>query len=308
MIYTVTFNPALDYTIELNTFEKGAVNRAVSEQIFPGGKGINVSVILQRLGVPNICLGFVAGFTGMHIEECLHQLGCNTDFVHLSHGLTRINVKLCADETTDVNARGPEISAQELAMLYEKLDRLVKGDILVLSGAISPSLPVYTYEMICERLQNRGIDIVVDAAGELLLTTLKYRPLLIKPNRTELCDLFSLTPTHGADGRGLGRETITRYAGKLREMGARNVLVSLDSEGALLITEDGRELFCAAPCQTAVNPVGAGDSMLAGFISSLLTSSSPEDALKLGVAAGSATAFSYGLAKKDDILALRKRL
>lgn len=304
MVYTVTFNPAVDYVIRIGELRTGNVNRSSSEQIFWGGKGINVSVVLKELGVKSKALGFTAGFTGRAIEDGLRSKGVETDFVDLPCGCSRINVKIRSgvdsedSKETEINGGGPDISAEALDKLYEKLDALANGDVLVLAGSIPNSLPRDIYEKILARLSGRGIKAVVDAAGELLLNTLKYKPFLVKPNDRELCEMF------GAELKT--EDDILFYAKKLREMGAANVLVSMAGDGAILLDENGKTHRCKACRGTVKNSVGAGDSMVAGFIAGLQDGDHAY-ALRLGTAAGGATAFSDDLAKRDDIFELLKQ-
>lgn len=300
MIYTVTFNPSMDYSLEMASLIPGAVNRAKEAHLTPGGKGINVSVVLSSLGIDNRMLGFIAGFTGTELENCLKKRGYKTDFIRLSRGITRINVKLYGKETTDINAEGPHVSKKDLDALIGKLDSLDKHDMVVLSGSVPPSMPEYSYQLITERMKKKKVDVIVDATGDLLLATLPDKPFLIKPNRHELASLFS--------EKNLSRSDIEKYARKLREKGARNVLVSMDSEGAMLITEDDRALFEKAPSGTPVNTVGSGDSMIAGFLTAYLKTGSFDESLRLAVSAGSACAFSTGLPSAADIVSLRRLL
>ncbi len=293
MIYTLTLNPAIDYVMRLQEICEGAVNRACGEEAYVGGKGINVSIILKELGVPTTALGFVAGFTGEFIKQSVRDMGIDTDFVQLKSGFSRINVKLKSSEETDINGMGPEISADELSALFDKVKSLKTGDILVLSGNAPKSVPKDIYSQLLENLKDSGVVFVVDAEGDQLLSTLKYRPLLIKPNIHELGSIFG-TDIKDADDA-------LPYAKKLREMGAQNVLVSLGHAGALLIDEQGEIHLAAAPKGEAINSTGAGDTMLAAFICSYLENSDYAKALKFAVAAGSATAFSSGLAKAQDI-------
>lgn len=303
MIYTVTFNPALDYTLELDNLSVAGVNRAKAAELTPGGKGINVSIVLKSLGLKNRVLGFIAGFTGTEIERSLQKSGHSTDFIHLKSGMTRINVKLVDRETTDINAPGPEITGADLKEFQEKLKTLKKGDILVLSGAVPPCLPDFTYAVIMEKLEKSGVKIVVDAAGQLLLRTLPCRPFLIKPNIDELEQLFSIHIETKAE--------LIKYALELKEMGAENVLVSLGPAGAILAGSDGCIYECAAPAGEARSTVGAGDSMVAGFLYGYKhaeTANRLTDGLKYGVCAGSASVFSNGLASKEDILLLSNKV
>lgn len=299
MVYTVTFNPAVDYVIRVEELKTGSVNRSVSEKIFFGGKGINVSLVLRELGVKSRALGFIAGFTGKAIEEGVRSKGVETDFVELSDGCSRINVKIKSDEETDINGGGPDISESALACLLEKLDSMRDGDMLVLAGSIPNSLPSDVYAKILTRLSGKRIKTVVDATKELLLNALKYKPFLVKPNHHELGEMFGVTIQTV--------DEIVRYAEKLKKMGAVNVLVSMAGDGAVLLDENGKLHRCGVCRGTVKNSVGAGDSMVAGFIAGS-QSGDYETALKLGTAAGGATAFSDGLAKKEEILELFRQL
>lgn len=291
MIYTVTFNPAIDYVVRADNIFMGGTNRTVSEDIFFGGKGINVSQVLAQLDIKSVALGFAAGFTGKAIEDGLNDEGIETDFVHIKDGFSRINVKLKSDRETEINGQGPNIDAAALAQLFEKLERLTEGDTLVLAGSVPASMPKDIYEQIMARLDGRGIRFVVDAAGELLTNVLKYNPFLIKPNHQELGEIFKTLVT--------SKDKAVLYAAKLREMGARNVLVSMAGEGSVLVDENG-EVYTCGVCKGKVrNSVGAGDSMVAGFLAGYDKGS--EYALRLGTACGGATAFSDGLAKREDI-------
>lgn len=294
MIYTVTFNPAIDYVVHLEEVVTGMVNRSQSEEVYYGGKGINVSTILRELGVENKALGFIAGFTGLEIESALKKLGIQTDFIHLEEGLSRINLKIKAQEETEINGQGPRIKEEDINKLFNQLDEVEDGDILVLAGSIPNTLPQNIYEKIMERLSGKDIKIVVDATKELLLNVLAYHPFLIKPNHHELSEIFN-TPIQSD-------EEIIFYAKQLQEKGARNVLVSMAKEGAILITEDKRIHKLGVPKGVVKNSVGAGDSMIAGFIAGYLKEKDFLEALKLGTAAGSATAFSSGLATKAEIM------
>ena len=298
MIYTVTFNPAIDYVVHTEGMRLGAVNRSISEKMFFGGKGINVSLVLRELGVESRALGFVAGFTGEAIEKGLGELGLETDFVKLGSGNSRINVKIKGAEETELNGQGPDIDYAAQAELYWKLDRLAPGDTLVLAGSVPDSLPRDIYERILDRLADRDIRAVVDATGDLLMNTLRFRPFLIKPNDQELGEIFC------EDIRTT--EQVEHYARKLRELGARNVLVSRAGDGALLVDENGVTHVCGACQGTVKNSVGAGDSMVAGFLAG--ADRGYDEALKLGTAAGGATAFSEGLASRELIARLRGTL
>lgn len=299
MVYTVTFNPAIDYVIRMDEVRLGATNRSESEEIYFGGKGINVSVVLGQLGIASKALGFIAGFTGEAIENGLAGMGIDTDFVRLKKGNSRINVKLKTNEETELNGQGPDIDDGAVAELFEKLDALKEGDLLILAGSIPASLPSDIYERILVRLSGRKIEAVVDAVGDLLLKVLKYKPFLIKPNRQELGELFGVEIQT--------EEELEQYARRLQEMGAVNVLVSMEGDGALLIDETGKKHRCGACTGTVKNSVGAGDSMVAGFVAGVMNGDYGY-ALRLGTAAGGATAFSDGLATKEKILELLKTL
>ena len=292
MIYTVTFNPAIDYVVRTGEMEIGATNRSNSEEIYFGGKGINVSMVLKELDMPTIALGFVAGFTGIAIEQGVQKAGIKTDFVHLDNGFSRINVKIKSSQETELNGQGPHITEDAIKELFAKLDCLEDGDTIVLAGSIPNTLPADIYEQILQYLSNKNIKAVVDATGELLLRVMKFKPFLVKPNNFELGELFNVTLQTN--------EEIAHYARKLQEMGARNVLISMAGDGALLIDENGEEHICGVCKGTVRNSVGAGDSMVAGFLAGS-KDGDYEYALKLGTATGGATAFSDGLAKREDI-------
>ena len=300
MIYTVTFNPSLDYVIQVDDLTLGRVNRTTKEAIFPGGKGVNVSVILSNLGIKSKALGFIAGFTGKQLEKMLTDFGCYTDFIELKEGLTRINVKVNSNEESEINGQGPNISDRAITELFEKLDCLQNGDILVLAGSIPNTLPEDIYESIMERLQTKGVRIVVDATKDLLLNVLKYHPFLIKPNNHELGEMFGVTLKTD--------EEIITYAKKLQEKGARNVLSSMAGEGAVLIAENGEVYSSPAPKGTLVNGVGAGDSMVAGFMTGWMEKQDYEHAFRMGVATGSASAFSEYLATRPEVEEVYKQL
>lgn len=299
MVYTVTFNPAVDYIVHTKELRAGATNRSDSEEIYFGGKGINVSIVLSELGVKSKALGFVAGFTGAAIERGVSEKGIDADFVHLSGGFSRINVKIKSDEETELNGQGPKIPDEAVQQLFAKLDELQDGDTLVLAGSIPSSLPSDIYERILARLSGRKIRAVVDATKDLLVKVLKYQPFLIKPNNIELGEIFGVE-LHTTD-------EIVKYAEKLHEMGARNVLVSMAGDGAVLLDETGKTHVCGVCRGTVKNSVGAGDSMVAGFIAGC-EKAGYEYALKLGTAAGGATAFSEGLATKEKINELLAQL
>ena len=294
MIYTVTFNPAIDYVVRLDTpLEVGEVNRAKGEDCVLGGKGINVSGVLAELGCRNTALGFVAGETGAWLERGLAAQGITTDFIHLEQGMTRINVKIKAGQETELNGAGPDIPESAMEQLEAQLDKLAEGDILILAGSIPSSLPQTTYERLLARLEGHGVHTVVDATRDLLVNVLQYHPFLIKPNNHELGEIFGKVLESEAD--------IVEYAKKLQEMGAVNVLVSMAGDGAILVTEDGTVSSKKPPKGTVVNSVGAGDSMVAGFLAGWLNTGDYEKALELGTAAGSATAFVSWLATREEI-------
>lgn len=299
MIYTVTFNPAIDYIVHTGTMQVGQVNRSQGEELYFGGKGINVSFVLHELGLPSKALGFVAGFTGAAIEAGIQEQGIATDFVHLDSGFSRINVKIKSGEETELNGQGPNISEAAVAELFEKLNQLQDGDILILAGSIPNTMPADSYEKILAHLSDKNIKVVVDATKDLLLNVLPYHPFLIKPNNHELGELFGVT-LHSI-------EEIATYAKKLQEMGAQNVLISMAGDGALLIDETGKQHVCGVCKGTVKNSVGAGDSMVAGFVAGSMHGDY-EAALKLGTAAGGATTFSEGLAQRAEIERLLQQL
>ncbi|MDU4938506.1 MAG: 1-phosphofructokinase [Clostridium sp.] len=296
MIYTVTFNPSLDYVVKVNDLKLGRVNRTEEEDVYPGGKGINVSIVLKNLGYDSSALGFIAGFTGDEIERRVLEFGCKSDFIKLNDGLSRINVKIKSNEESEVNGGGPHINEEALNSLYKKLDNLQDGDILVLAGSIPKSLPEDIYEKIMERLQKKEIKIIVDATKDLLVNVLKFKPFLIKPNNHELGEIFNVELRTD--------EEIIEYAKKLQDKGARNVLISMAGDGAIFLSESGEIIKSGVPKGKVKNSVGAGDSMVAGFIAGYLKNYNFKEAFKMGVATGSATAFSEGLATKDEILKL----
>lgn len=296
MIFTVTFNPSLDYVVGLDAFCEGEVNRSQWEELYPGGKGINVSMVLKNLEIANIALGFIGGFTGKEIQRRIKDFGCYTDFVKIKSGNSRINVKIKADKESEINGQGPNISKKELSELFKKLEAIKKGDILVLAGSIPAALPEDTYENIMKQLENRGVKIVVDATGELLLRVVKYQPFLIKPNNHELGEMFGVVLNE--------REEIVFYAKRLQKMGAQNVLVSMAGEGAILIDENGQVHEMKPPKGIVKNSVGAGDSMVAGFIAGYLKSQDLQEAFRMSVVAGSASAFSETLATKAEVVKL----
>ena len=294
MIYTVTFNPSLDYIVSVDDFKLGLTNRTSSELILPGGKGTNVSTVLKNLGFESTALGFVAGFTGDEIVKRLNDRGIKSDFISIENGISRINLKLKSIDGTEINGAGPDISEEKVNKLMDKLNQLKKGDVLVLAGSIPSSMSDNIYRDIMADLKDRGVMIVVDATKDLLLNVLEYHPFLIKPNNHELGEIFDVKLTT--------REEVIPYGRKLQEKGARNVLVSMAGEGAVLIAEDGQVFDAPAPKGKLINGVGAGDSMVAGFVAGWIEKQDYEYAFHMGVASGSASAFSENLATKEEII------
>lgn len=300
MIYTVTFNPSLDYIVSVNDFQLGLTNRTDSEVILPGGKGINVSTILMNLGIDSTAFGFAAGFTGEEIIREVEAMGIRSDFIKIDSGISRINLKLKNIDGTEINGSGPEISEEKIEELLRKLDILGEGDILVLAGSIPASMPADMYSTIMERLQHKNVTFIVDATKDLLINVLKYKPFLIKPNNHELGELFDVKLTT--------REEVIPYGKKLQKQGARNVLISMAGEGAVLVAEDGSVYEAPAPKGTLVNAVGAGDSMVAGFTAGWIEKKDYRHAFYMGVSAGSASAFSEYLATKEEIMDLYEKV
>lgn len=301
MIFTVTLNPALDYVADLPKFETGKVNRVEKEHIFYGGKGINVSAILRELGFESICLGFCAGFTGRELERGVkEELGLKSQFIEVEQGMTRINVKIHSDLESELNGLGPVIEDQDIQKLYQMIDQLQNDDVLILSGSIPKNVSSSIYEDIFKRLEDKNVHIIVDTTGEALLKILKYHPFLIKPNTHELADMFQVEVHHIDD--------IEYYARQLQAMGARNVLISMAKDGSLLIDENGEKHLMGVCHGTVKNSVGAGDSMVAGFVAGYLSHKDYLETLKLATAAGGATAFSSGLATRQQIEKLLQQL
>lgn len=298
MIYTVTFNPSIDYIVDVKNFELGSVNRTSAELMFPGGKGINVSMVLSNLGFENTALGFLAGFTGKSVQKMLEVNGVNANFIEVEEGLTRINVKIRAQQESEINGMGPAIKESDIKKLYEKLDNIKDGDILVLAGSIPAVMPETMYSDIMEHLKDKDVKIVVDATKDLLLNVLKYKPFFIKPNNHELGEIFDVELNT--------RDEVVPYAKKMQEKGARNVLVSMAGEGAVLVAEDGQVYKSPCPEGKVKNSVGAGDSMVAGFIAGYLESGDYKKALNKGLVTGSASAFSDNLATKEEVEELEK--
>ena len=293
MIYTVTLNPSIDYVIKVDKLTTGNINRVNEEHVYPGRKGINVTRILKSLDNDNIALGFVSGFTGDYIINSLQELNLKSDFIKVKQGFTRINVKVKSEEETEINGQGPKISEEELNQFYKVIDKLVDGDILILSGSIPSCLDERLYESIMKKVEDRDIKVIVDATKNLLLNVLKYKPFLIKPNNHELAEMFNVELN--------STEDVVFYARKLKEMGAQNVLISMGKDGALLVTENDEVFASSVAKGEVINSVGAGDSMVAGFIAGYLKSNSYEEALRLGAASGGATAFSSDLATREFI-------
>lgn len=293
MIYTVTFNPSLDYIVNVEHFKTGVVNRITKEIIFPGGKGINVSMVLNNLGFDTTALGFMAGFTGNEIVRLLEERGVKSNFISVKEGNSRINFKLRSDEETEINGQGPKITEENIKELYAQLDKLEDGDTLVLAGSIPDTLPQSIYMDIMSYLKDKKIDIAVDATRKLLMNVLEYGPFLIKPNNHELGEIF--------EKELKDKDEIIVYARKLQEMGARNVLISMAGDGAVLVAENGETYKAESPKGKLVNSVGAGDSMVAGFISGYKETGSYKEALRKGLCTGSASAFSEELATKEEV-------
>ncbi len=301
MIYTVTLNPSIDYVVNMEQLVEGMVNRVSTEHFYAGGKGINVSQILNQHGISNRALGFISGFTGNFIEGSLKEKGIDTDFIRLSEGYSRINMKIkTTTDETEINGMGPHIPKTEIDKLYRQLDLLTADDTLVLAGSIPATLPDDFYEKMMEHVQDRGVKVVVDATKNLLLNVLTYRPFLIKPNHHEIAEMFGVTISTTED--------LLQYGNRLKDMGARNVLISMGGDGAILLAENGEVYRSNVPKGVVKNSVGAGDSMVAGFIAGYEKTQCYEQALRLGAASGSATAFSSYVATAEEILALVKEI
>lgn len=296
MIYTVTFNPSLDYIVSVEDFKLGLTNRTSSELMLPGGKGLNVSMVLGNLGIENTALGFVAGFTGEEIVRRIEEMGVKSDLIPIDKGISRINLKLKSIDGTEINGCGPEISEENVQKLMSKLDALKAGDVLILAGSIPGSMPDDIYRKIMERLDGRDVMIVVDATKDLLVNVLEYHPFLVKPNNHELGEIFGVELKT--------RDDVVPYAKKMQEMGAVNVLVSMAGEGAVLAAADGSIHAAPAPKGKLVNGVGAGDSMVAGFVAGWMERKEYSHAFAMGVSAGSASAFSELLATKEEVEAV----
>ena len=300
MIYTVTLNPSLDYIIDVKHFEPGMVNRTTAEKIFAGGKGINVSMVLKNLGFDSTALGFLAGFTGKEIERQLEGKGISTDFICLEDGISRINMKIRSEVESEINGLGPEISSEAIKKMFDRLDELQEGDILVLAGSIPASMPESMYRDIMKRLADRKLKIAVDATKSLLLNVLPFHPFVIKPNNHELGELFNV--------KIKSKDQAVEYAKKLQEMGAQNVLISMAGEGAVLVAASGEVFEAPAPKGKLINGVGAGDSMVAGFMAGYMEKEDYLHAFHMGIAAGSASAFSENLATREEIASVYEQI
>lgn len=299
MICTVTFNPSLDYIVRVDDMRLGVINRTTYEQVLPGGKGINVSIVLGNLGHESRALGFLAGFTGAEIARRVREAGVDADFIEVAEGMSRINAKIKSNEETELNGQGPFITEADIEQLYARLDVLSQDDTLVISGSVPATLPGDMYGRIMERLDGRGVRIVVDAERELLTRVLPYRPFLVKPNNIELGDIYGVKLETRAD--------VIPYAKRMQQAGARNVLVSMAGEGGVLVAESGEVFDSPAAKGEVVNSVGAGDSSVAGFLAGLAETSSYETAFRMALAAGSASAFSNHLATRPEVEELMAR-
>ncbi|MBN1068278.1 1-phosphofructokinase [Clostridium botulinum] len=300
MINTITLNPSLDYIVKVDSFKVDSLNRSNDEEVYAGGKGINVSIVLNNLGIENTALGYVAGFTGNEIERQVKNHGVDCDFIKLKNGISRINVKLKSNGETEINGAGPKITNDDLNKLYEKLFDLKEGDYLILSGSIPNSVPDDIYQNIMEKLLEKKVEFIVDATKDLLLKVLKYEPFLIKPNHHELAEMFNVELKNDED--------IIIYGKKLQEMGAKNVLISMAGDGAILLSENGETIKREVPKGILKNSVGAGDSMVAGFLAGYLKNNDIKEAFKMGIATGSASAFSDELATKEEVEKLLSKM
>lgn len=297
MIYTVTFNPSLDYVVDVENFRPGLTNRTTKEAIYAGGKGINVSIVLKNLGYDSTALGFLAGFTGQEIRRLMEEQGVQADFIEVSEGISRINMKLRSQEESEINGMGPAIGEQDIEKLYRKLDQLQDGDVLVLAGSIPSVMPESMYMDIMKYLSDKDLKIAVDATRDLLLNVLQYHPFIIKPNNHELGEIFGVTIKN--------KQEVVHYAKELQQKGATNVIVSMAGEGAVFVGEDGSVYESEAPSGKVVNSVGAGDSMVAGFLAGYMSTGDYKEAFKMGVCTGSASAFSEQLATKSEVESIR---
>lgn len=293
MIYTVTFNPSLDYIVSVKDFRPGMTNRTSSELMLAGGKGINVSIVLGNLGIKSTALGFIAGFTGDEIVRRLHNGGINSEFIKINDGISRINIKLKSIDGTEINGQGPHIDSSHIEQLMNRLRRLESGDVLVLAGSIPAGISDNIYKDIMDMLKDKGVQIVVDATSRLLTNVLEYNPFFIKPNQHELGDIFNVTLNT--------QEEVIPYALELKKMGAVNVCVSMGGKGAILVADDGNVYKAKAPDGILKNSVGAGDSLVAGFLSGWIEKKDYEYAFRKGVATGSASTFSERLATNGEV-------
>ena len=300
VIYTVTFNPSLDYIVSVKDFRSGMTNRTSSELMLAGGKGINVSIVLGNLGIKSTALGFIAGFTGDEIVRRLHNGGINSEFIKINDGISRINIKLKSIDGTEINGQGPHIDSSHIEQLMNRLRRLESGDVLVLAGSIPAGISDNIYKDIMDMLKDKGVQIVVDATSRLLTNVLEYNPFFIKPNQHELGDIFNVTLNT--------QEEVIPYALELKKMGAVNVCVSMGGKGAILVADDGNVYKAKAPDGILKNSVGAGDSLVAGFLSGWIEKKDYEYAFRKGVATGSASAFSENFATKEEVEAIYKTL
>ena len=300
MIYTITFNPALDYISQVENFEIGKINRTKTEKILPGGKGLNVSTVLKNLGIESTALGFIADFTGEELKKEIEKIGIKTDFIKVKKGMTRINIKISSNEETALNGNGPEITEEDIEQLLKKIENIGSNDKVILAGNIPKCINNNIYEIICKKLKQNKVTFIVDATNELLMNVLKYEPFLIKPNKEELEETFKEKIETNND--------IIIHAQKLQKMGAQNVLISLGGEGAILVTKEDKKYFLNAPKGKVLNTVGAGDSMVAGFIAGYEEHKDFEYAFKMGIAAGSASAFSMDLATAEEVANLLKEI
>lgn len=296
MIYTLTLNPAIDHIVRLDYLDIGQTNRMKEESISAGGKGINVSKILKNLNEESIALGFIAGFTGEKLDRILKNEDLSTDFIKINHGFTRINTKIKAENETEINGPGLKVSNEEIDLLLKKIDEIKDGDYLFLSGSIPASMDIEFYANMMKRISDKNIKVAVDSTGESLLKTLKYSPIIIKPNLKELEEIFSCEIKENKE--------IEKYSKKLQDMGAKNIIISMGGDGAYLLSEEGKSIFMKAPKGRVIDTVGAGDSMIAGFIYALKNGYSLDEAFKFSVSCGSATAFSENLATKEEIFNL----
>ena len=298
MFYTVTLNPALDYILQVDDFGIGKINRTKTEKILPGGKGLNVSMVLKNLEIDTVAIGFIAGFTGDELRKQMEQKGVKTEFIKVQNGITRINVKISSNQETALNGIGPDIDEKDIEELLQKINEITSDDLVILSGNIPKSIPKNFYQIICDILEKNNVTFVVDATRELLIDVLKYKPFLIKPNKEELEETFKVKITT--------KDELVTYAKKLQDMGAQNVLISLGGDGAMLLNKEDKVYYSKAPKGKVINTVGAGDSMVAGFLAGYKKTKDYEQAFKMGIATGSASAFSMDLATAKEVEDLLK--